>query len=565
MKIISIYAKNYRTLEDVKIPFGENYCAISGKNNAGKSCIIDLLSNIFNQNQRRPWLDEDDFDYQGDVTQWRKEDESATIDIEYLIQLHQDEDAALIVFLDKLADGETIEDLLHKLVVRAKVTDKAVEYVIAFDGRRIAGSLGQDVVQKLKTSNLMFLHNSTNQDHPIFASGRRVSLVEFILSDSERQEIRKVEASIQKKIKKFAKQHKESIQSLLGTMQEKYNVDFTTLDVGNSRHVPLSVRLQDSQVDAPLNAWGSGTQNKTHILLSLLWASRIKTQGDKEDKTTPIVVIEEPESFLHPTAQADFGRLLARLADDLGVQIIVTTHSPYMLNRGRPRSNILVRRPIKQGKMQGSEALVTSEEDWMLPFSEHLGIPNHEFESWQPFFSAGERTVILVEGKIDVGYFEHIKAAGLLKKPLPTDVQIVPYGGKDALKNTILLKFALEKFDIVIITFDLDAYEAVRKSIEAIGYEKDKSYFPIGLPKKGLKDIEGLLPERVRATVYGNSTELVAGAIGGDRQAKSDLKKKFLQEFKNGGSYTESEMKPFQTLVNKISRGIKAKAKTKVN
>ena len=560
MKIISIHAKNYRTLEDVEIPFGENYCAISGKNNAGKSCIIDLLSNIFNRDQMRPWITEAEFDYQGDVTQWLKDD-AVIIEVQYRIQLHQDEDAALIVFLDRLADDESLDQRLHQLTVAAQVTDKNIDYEITFDDRRIAGSLGQDVVQKLKTSNLMFLHNSTGQDQPIYASGRRLSLVEFILSDTERDEIRKAEGSIQRKIKRFAKQHKEQIQGLLGSMQEKYNVDFTTLDGDRSTHVPISVRLHDGQVDAPLNAWGSGTQNKTHILLSILWASRIKTQGVKEDKITPIVVIEEPESFLHPTAQAEFGRLLARLADDLGVQIVVTTHSPYMLNRGRPRSNILLRRPIKSGRLQGSEALVTSEEDWMLPFSEHLGIPNQEFESWHPFFSAGERTVILVEGEIDVGYFEHIRAAGLLRRPLPADVQIVPYGGKDALRNTILLKFALEKFDSVIITFDLDAYESVRKSIEAIGYEKDKSYFPIGLPRKGFMDIEGLLPERVRAEVYGNDTELVTGALGGDRQARAALKKKFLEEFKNGGSYTEGEMKPFQTLVSKINRGIKAREK----
>ena len=185
MKIISIHAKNYRTLEDVEIPFGENYCAISGKNNAGKSCIIDLLSNIFNRDQMRPWITEAEFDYQGDVTQWLKDD-AVIIEVQYRIQLHQDEDAALIVFLDRLADDESLDQRLHQLTVAAQVTDKNIDYEITFDDRRIAGSLGQDVVQKLKTSNLMFLHNSTGQDQPVYASGRRLSLVEFILSDTER-------------------------------------------------------------------------------------------------------------------------------------------------------------------------------------------------------------------------------------------------------------------------------------------------------------------------------------------------------------------------------------------
>ena len=62
----------------------------------------------------------------------------------------------------------------------------------------------------------------------------------------------------------------------------------------------------------PLNDSGSGTQNRTQILMSVLQANRIKTNPSLDDKITPLVVIEEPESFLHPSAQSEFGRILVK-------------------------------------------------------------------------------------------------------------------------------------------------------------------------------------------------------------------------------------------------------------
>lgn len=47
-----------------------------------------------------------------------------------------------------------------------------------------------------------------------------------------------------------------------------------------------------------------------------------------------LVLIENPEAHLHPRAQAELGRFLARVAQS-GVQIIVETHSDHILNGAR--------------------------------------------------------------------------------------------------------------------------------------------------------------------------------------------------------------------------------------
>ncbi|MCB2037157.1 MAG: AAA family ATPase [Ottowia sp.] len=81
-----------------------------------------------------------------------------------------------------------------------------------------------------------------------------------------------------------------------------------------------------------MDNWGSGTQNRTLILHRLFRAKQLSETEASASKLTPLIVIEEPESFLHPYAQAEFGRVLQDLAGEFGVQVIVTTHSPYLLS-----------------------------------------------------------------------------------------------------------------------------------------------------------------------------------------------------------------------------------------
>ena len=46
-----------------------------------------------------------------------------------------------------------------------------------------------------------------------------------------------------------------------------------------------------------------------------------------------IVIIEEPESHLHPLAQSQLAELFSRVSDDRGVQFILETHSEHLLTR----------------------------------------------------------------------------------------------------------------------------------------------------------------------------------------------------------------------------------------
>jgi putative ATP-dependent endonuclease of the OLD family len=102
MRLLSLATKNFRTLEDIKLSFAKNYCTISGKNNAGKSSVIRLLSLLFRLRGSPPWLEEDlQFSYKEDRTQWAKPNES--IDVSYDLELTKEDDPSLISFVEKMA------------------------------------------------------------------------------------------------------------------------------------------------------------------------------------------------------------------------------------------------------------------------------------------------------------------------------------------------------------------------------------------------------------------------------------------------------------------------------
>lgn len=558
MKIITITAKNYRTLEDITLPFTGSYCTISGRNNAGKSCLIRLLHTLFHRGGSRPWLrDQYSLVFADDHTQWCKD--GKPIEISYELEISRNDDPALLTFIETFL-GKSITRDPSLVTLSYKATADNISVQVFVNGTQADEQTSKEIAGKISESDLMFLYNSTMGHEEVYYGerGRHRFLYEVILSEDERKQLDDAAKQTERKLKRLAKQNREELNSILGRLSEKYDVEFSPLDRFASRHMPFGINLKDKTVEVPLNDWGSGTQNRTHILMAVLQANRIKTTESPENKITPIVVIEEPESFLHPSAQSEFGTVLRMLAADHGIQIIVTTHSPYMLNQEEPTANLLLCRAINRGKPLHTERVDTSGDNWMAPFAEHLGIDPSEFANWRPLFSSHESKVLLVEGAIDQEYFKYIQQNDIGIERLREDIEVVPYGGKDTLKNTLLVQFVLSKFDNVFITYDLDCKQDISGALLRLSLKEKTDHIPLGLSQAGKDAIEGLLPPSILSAVNGRETDLVM-QLGSQnskerRKAKDELKKKYLAEFKNGKQFPVEELKYLQAAVRHINK-----------
>ena len=422
----------------------------------------------------------------------------------------------------------------------------------------IEGQKASEILKKFRSTSNLVVHNSTSPNRRFYYLGDSYTeVLEASFSADDKKKISEAEKTLQSRLKRATRQHKEELDNLLGKLNEKYNVELSSIERGRSSRFPLEIKLTDKSVEVPLTDWGAGTQNRTRVLMSVLEAIRMRSAVTAEDRSTPVFIVEEPESFLHPSAQAEFGQVLNGLADELQIQIIATTHSPYMLNQSDPSANVLLERKLHRGLPRETTQKDTTGEDWMLPFAENLGIVPAEFGSWKNVFRSHANKVILVEGEIDRKYFQVFKEKYSSLYAIPQDVEIVPYGGKDALKNTPILQFMIGKFGRVFVTFDLDALQEVKPCLERIGLTEGLGFSAIGRSGAGSDCIEGLLPVSVKQKVYASRHQEVTALGSQDTKArnaaKSELKNALLEEF-SSSLYPDNELGGFKQLFSDIGK-----------
>jgi putative ATP-dependent endonuclease of the OLD family len=557
MKINSLQIKNFRTLENINLKFDGYFLSISGKNNAGKTSVIKAIRYLFKKNSKDFFFEEEeDISYSSAKTQWVQG--NPPIEINFNLSITKSSDPGLYNFVDKFSDLQLSNEGFLLRIERKYLYKEESEVIVYVDDAALEKYESNEIIKRIISSNLAFFHNSTAPSPSIyFGSGMRL-FHQMMFTKDEKEELKAEQDKIKNKVKKLAKKHREELAGLLGRLKENYDVEITVFERAFSDAVPLSINLKDKNVEIPLDDWGSGTQNKTQIMMSVLQANKIKMSVSDENRVTPIVIIEEPESFLHPSAQAEFGRVIRSLANDLEIQTIITTHSPYMLCQENPSSNILLDRKNTRGKLKETVVVDVDTNHWMQPFSEILGLDNEEFNPWKKVIGVNKDNVLLVEGLIDKEYLTFISSLGLSSFKLPEGIEVLAYEGKDALKNIMMLKFIIDKFNKVFITFDLDAKDELSKAVNSLSLVENKDYYVIGLDKPGKKCMEGLVPESILSSVYGQHTDLVtqmSSTIAKERnEAKSELKKKLLQEFKSSKEWSAEDLKLFKGLFAAIIR-----------
>jgi predicted ATP-dependent endonuclease of OLD family len=103
--------------------------------------------------------------------------------------------------------------------------------------------------------------------------------------------------------------------------------------------VSYDARPMDNAV--PIENVGHGLQR--HFILSAINALSRKfeeIQKHKKDFDVGVLLIEEPELFLHPSKLRDLQSLLYQIAETGSFQIIATTHSPILVDLSKPHQSL---------------------------------------------------------------------------------------------------------------------------------------------------------------------------------------------------------------------------------
>ncbi|MDR2438481.1 MAG: AAA family ATPase [Planctomycetaceae bacterium] len=99
----------------------------------------------------------------------------------------------------------------------------------------------------------------------------------------------------------------------------------------------------------------SGQQEVLWILNIILLLILVSEDSSPENKNKNITIIEEPETHLFPETQRDITNLISLLANRKNQQVIITTHSPYILTA---LNNLLYAHKLGQKKPEETAAKI---------------------------------------------------------------------------------------------------------------------------------------------------------------------------------------------------------------
>ena len=132
----------------------------------------------------------------------------------------------------------------------------------------------------------------------------------------------------------------ETAKQMLGFLGQRavgdLDIAFGFADPGNP-FSSLTIMCKERELILPAESMGLGIQSA--IVVGIFEAAR------RQQANIGIVLIEEPEMYLHPQAQRFFHRLLCEMADEGQCQVIYTTHSPIFADMTRFRTVRLLQRP----------------------------------------------------------------------------------------------------------------------------------------------------------------------------------------------------------------------------
>lgn len=555
MKILRLKASNYKTLCDLSVDFSTHFTAICGPNDSGKSNIVKAI---------RALLEADDYylspfmeiTVKDDYPVWNQAAlEGREIKLEIELAIDRDRDIAIHQVVCKQL---TIEDPPQelKLTIALRYSQKGMTLSAACGGKENTGLEADQILKALRGAGPLLYHNSTSVERPYRRRHDFYGMLTEVSPDYQRLQA-EVQTYVDNRLKKVIKGHQKEISELLGRLESKYDVGIATPKF-DFDYMPFGITLGDKNAAVPLNDWGSGTQNRTQILLQLFRAKQVSQSETSASKVTPVVMIEEPECFLHPSAQAEFGRILRDLAEEFKVQVIITTHSPYMLSHQNPASNVLLNRRVVKKQKLDTVIEEVSGEQWAKPFALALGVSGNELTPWRELFFAAADSIFLVEGPIDKAYFDLLRAEEHGENRFRFTGEIFAYDGYSSLTNTLLVRFIKNKYSRVFITVDLDALPQVEKTLQSLELKKDVDYMALGVNSAGRRSIEGYLPDNIVNAVNGVNTDLVR-ALSSDnkdeiKDAKRKLKEKYLAEFKASAKPGSDDFAGFYPLVKKLNR-----------
>ena len=380
MKIVSIKIKNFRSYkEETEILFND-LTVLVGKNDIGKSTILEALDIFFNDGNGIIKIDKSDLNIQasrnGDNETvisvcFSELPESIIIDStvqttladEYMlnsdglleiVKKYKNGGKASVYIRTNHPTNSNCKDLLLKKNTELKriITDIGIECenqsVNAMMRRAIWGYYADDLVMqdveidvsKEDAKRIWDKLASYMPVYSLFQSDRKNSdgdsevqdplkeAVKQIINDEDLQRtLTSVAEIVETKLQEVSNRTLEKLREMDPAVANSLNPVIPTADKLKWGDVFKAVSISGDE-DIPINKRGSGVKR---LVLLNFFRAEAERRAEAGDNTGIIYAIEEPETSQHSNNQRVLIKALKELAQAANTQILLTTHSPVIV------------------------------------------------------------------------------------------------------------------------------------------------------------------------------------------------------------------------------------------
>lgn len=239
--------------------------------------------------------------------------------------------------------------------------------------------------------------NTKSDQSKIAQMVEQINTLAKSVKDEIAEELNKTTDKLQKNLSDIFPDHKVDIEPQAG----KIDVD---------KILATGTHLQVASADGkyyPLANQGSGLQRAFlwSAIEALADSGKMKTGRNAllKDEDPKILLVEEPESFLHPPAIRSAREALYKIAELENWQVMITTHSPIFIDVSKPHTTIIRVEKTKNT----TKTFSTEKANFADDERERLQMIRNCHPTINEFFFAD--SIILVEGDTEQAVLSQIK------------------------------------------------------------------------------------------------------------------------------------------------------------
>ena len=339
MQIKSLHIKNFKSIRELKIMDIENSLILVGKNNTGKTVVLDAIRAVTGNYM----VEEADFNE-------KKQNIEIAMSIELteedLRQFHAQGAVSLYKRYDswKRDFGEKLPSFLDGQLTFTCVVNRSgqIRYEDGFrknnryipevlpklhfiDTTRNLATFQEDLLVFQKSEELIQLRSNTCMFDSAKSCNHCFSCIGLI-NKKKPEELQLCETArlleykmYQLNLSEFSQKVNENYRKNGGVEEILYTL---SCDMDKMFSVKVDAWHGESKRLSPVDHLGNGMR-------SIYMLSLLETYIEDEKRIPSIIIVEYPELFLHPSLQKTASKILYRLSKKN--QVIFTTHSPNMV------------------------------------------------------------------------------------------------------------------------------------------------------------------------------------------------------------------------------------------